>query len=356
LTYGVTLSDASAFNVQFVGNAPVFIDVLSFRQYQKGEFWLAHRQFCEQFLNPLILRSRLGVAHNSFYRGNLEGISILDMERMLPNWQKFSSWILFSHVYMQAKLQGAANKEHKISARKAARKQLPEATFVAMLKQLRDWISKLHPKDKNKTVWADYASNHSYADDETVAKRAFVAEFVSKAKPQTVWDLGCNTGDYAQVSLDAGAQRVIGFDFDLNALDAGFRRAQKENLNFLPIFLDAANPSPSQGWNHSERMSLAERASPDALLALAFEHHIAIGRNVPLDQLLDWIVSLAPLGVIEFVPKSDPMITQMLALRDDIFPDYSEETFRAHLQDNARIVHSQCVSKAGRTLYWYDRS
>ena len=51
LEYGVTLSDASAYNIQFRGPRPVFIDHLSFRRYRPGEIWAGHRQFCEQFLH-----------------------------------------------------------------------------------------------------------------------------------------------------------------------------------------------------------------------------------------------------------------------------------------------------------------
>src|SRR5688500_19315130 len=40
LEHGVTLSDASAYNVQFVGSRPLFIDYLSFRKYRDGEFWI----------------------------------------------------------------------------------------------------------------------------------------------------------------------------------------------------------------------------------------------------------------------------------------------------------------------------
>ena len=55
LAHDVALSDATAYNVQFIGARPVFIDTLSFRPYRKGEFWRGHRQFCEQLL-PAIYR------------------------------------------------------------------------------------------------------------------------------------------------------------------------------------------------------------------------------------------------------------------------------------------------------------
>ena len=84
---------------------------------------------------------------------------------------------------------------------------------------------------------------------------------------------------------------MVGFDFDQAALEVAYRRAKEGGLPFLPLWLDAANPSPSQGWGQAERKGFAGRANPDALLALAFIHHIAIGRNVPLDMATDWIVA-----------------------------------------------------------------
>ncbi|MGH8719441.1 MAG: hypothetical protein ACREV0_10955, partial [Burkholderiales bacterium] len=84
LERGVTLSDASAYNLQFQGVTPIFIDTLSFRRYREGEFWTGHRQFCEQFVNPLLLRALLGIPHNAWYRGALEGISGHELSRLLP--------------------------------------------------------------------------------------------------------------------------------------------------------------------------------------------------------------------------------------------------------------------------------
>jgi hypothetical protein len=104
-----------------------------------------------------------------------------------------------------------------------------------------------------------------------------------------------------------------------------------------------------------ERRSTQERGGADALIALAFEHHLAIGRNVPLDQLVAWLVTLAPKGIIEFVQKSDPTVQQLLALREDIFCDYDSARFEAALKSQARIVAVEQVSAQGRTLYSFER-
>ena len=58
LENNVNLIDSSAYNVQFIDNQPIFIDVLSMKEYKDGTPWEGHKQFCENFLNPLILKSK----------------------------------------------------------------------------------------------------------------------------------------------------------------------------------------------------------------------------------------------------------------------------------------------------------
>ncbi len=348
----INLIDATAYNIQFQGPRPVFIDHLSFRPYREGEFWTGHKQFCEQFLNPLLLRAVLGITHNAWYRGALEGIPVDELNRLLPLRRKFS-WRVLSHVTLQARLQQSALKKGGQSRVKD--RKLPKPAFLHMLKSLHDWIAKLEPADTGKTVWGDYAQNHSYSDEEVVAKKDFVANAVRRFDAQMVWDIGCNTGDYSKVALEAGARKVVGFDFDQQALELAYARAVDENLDFLPLFLDAANPSPDQGWAQAERMGMAARRNADAVIALAVIHHLAIGRNVPLEAVVEWLVGMAPSGVIEFVPKQDPMVQTLLALREDIFPDYTEEAFLAHLQKHAEVVASQTVSRSGRLMVAFRR-
>jgi len=355
LEHNATLSDASAYNVQFKGAKPVFIDTLSLIPYEEGTLWAGHRQFCEQFLNPLLLRAHFGIPHNTWYRGAMEGISACDLSALLP-WYKKISWNVFAYVVLAARLQDKAIASHSESVETAKKQSLSKAQLTGILKQLRRWIAGLLPKSQGATVWGNYVETHTYASEEEREKREFVARFVQQTQPSMLWDLGCNAGEYSQLSLESGADYVVGFDFDQRAIERAYARAQEKDLAFLPLFLDASNPSGGQGWLGQERKSLTARSNANAVIALAFEHHLAIGRNIPLMQVVDWLIEQAPTGVIEFIEKTDPTIQQMLALREDVFADYSLETFTQALVSRARIVETKVVSKHGRRLFWYDRS
>ena len=349
-----TLSDASAYNVQFRGSRPVFVDHLSFRPYVDGEIWAGHRQFCEQFINPLVLAAKAGVMPNAWYRGAQEGLPTADVSRLIPLRHKFS-WSVFMHIVMQARLDRAAvSGSEAVDTGAMSKARLPKTSLVNMLKGLRSWIAGLQPPP-GATVWQDYAGNNSYASSEASEKLRLVGEMVADVEPGLLLDVGCNSGDYSLAALEAGAGQVVGFDVDFGALETAFARGQARDLNFLPLHFDAANPSPDQGWAQGERAGFAVRAKGDAVLALAFIHHLAIGKNIPLPRLLNWLMDRAPEGIIEFVPKEDPMVQRLLALREDIFDSYSFETFITMIRARAEIVNDVQISESGRRLVRFSR-
>lgn len=305
-----------------------------------------------QFLNPLLMWSKLGIAPNSWFRGGLEGIAPEDFSR-LPSWRHNLSFTVLSHLTGQAAVQHHANRG-KVKVGSAGGSRLSRPGFKGMLSGLRSYIGGL-TIPQQQTVWGNYAYDNSYKSDEAVCKHRFVAKMVAQTKPAKLFDLGCNSGDYSQTASEAGAGYVVGFDFDFGALEAAVARSRAKDLSFLPLWLDAANPSPSQRWAQGERRGLHERADADAVAALAFIRHIAIARNVPLGMVIDWVMAMAPVGVIEFPPKSDPMVQQLLANRTDIFADYDPESFLAEVRRRGRVVETEELSPGGRLLVWYDR-
>ena len=71
---GMILKDSSAYNIQWRGTQPVFIDIPSFEVLRQGEPWVGYRQFCELFLYPLMMQAYKGVDFRPWLRGSIDGI------------------------------------------------------------------------------------------------------------------------------------------------------------------------------------------------------------------------------------------------------------------------------------------
>ena len=90
LKNGLCLKDASAYNVSFFNNQPVFIDFLSINKYDEGSFWAGYKQFINQFLNPLLLKSLLNLNFHNFYKSDQDGFHTSDLSKLLKLKHYFS--------------------------------------------------------------------------------------------------------------------------------------------------------------------------------------------------------------------------------------------------------------------------
>jgi ribosomal protein L11 methylase PrmA len=189
----------------------------------------------------------------------------------------------------------------------------------------------------------------------TRAKEAAVAAALAAAGGTRAWDLGANTGRYSRIAADQG-YRVIAFDIDPAAVERGYVAGRERGEDrILPLLGDLVDPSPGLGWGNAERRSLLDRAEADVTLSLALVHHLAIGRNVPLPMIADLLARLAPHAIVEFVPKSDAMTARLLASRKDIFPDYTEDGFRAAFATGFDLLTAVPLEGTERTLFHFRR-
>ena len=348
MTHGLELRDASAYNVQFIGVRPVFIDTLSFRRATPGAPWIAYRQFCEHFLAPLALMSRRDIRLGGLLRDHLDGIPLDLAARLLPARTRLSLG-LGSHIHLHARAQRRHADRPEAAGEAATRKMSPTRqaalhdSLVRLIGGL-DWT----PAG---TEWADYGTASSYDDASATAKDAVVGALIGDASPSVVWDLGANNGRYSAIAART-AGRVVALDIDPAAGERHWRDlVARGETRVLPVLQDLANPSPAIGWDGRERKSLFERAEGATLLALALVHHLAIGRNVPLPMLSATLARLGDKLIIEWVPKDDPMVRRLLATREDVFPDYTASGFEAAFSAHWRIERSMRVGETPRTIY-----
>jgi hypothetical protein len=346
LKRGMILKDASAYNIQFMNGKPVFIDTLSFEKYEEGQPWVAYRQFCQHFLAPLALAYYKDVRLLGLSRLHIDGVPLDLAASLLPkrSWLKMGVAL---HIRLHSRGQtryaddtSSQEKQHGLS-----RKSLDNivSNLYETLKGLK-WRA-------NTTEWAEYYQGDSYDNAGLEHKKELVQRYVAQVKPQTVWDLGANTGLHSRLASSQGID-TIAWDIDPGAVEINYRqiKADKEQ-NILPLVLDLTNPSPAMGWANSERESFAERSNADLIFALALIHHLAISNNVPLPDVASFMSQLSEWLIIEFVPKEDHKVKKLLATREDIFPTYTKEGFEAAFSTHFKIEQVGQVQNTERLLY-----
>lgn len=346
---GFILKDSTAYNYQFIGSRCVLIDIPSIERRHPKDPWMGYTQFCRHFLNPLLIHSLLRVSPHPMIRGQLEGIPVEEAHALIPFWKQFraGAWL---HVGLQAAL---SKRSLGGASERSLFQNLPDQgeVILATVRKLVRLIRRL-PNPRQQTVWTDYERTHSYSESGRQAKRAMLTEVVARAKPSLVYDLGANTGEYSLLAAEH-AGYVVALDSDASAVDRLYQRLKgAASGKVLPILMDLANPSPDQGFAGVERRSFANREHPDFVVAFALVHHLRISGNIPVASMLDWFRSLgAAQLLVEFVPKQDPMVCQLLKNREDVYPDYTAQVFERECAARFRIVERKALPEGGREIF-----
>jgi hypothetical protein len=343
---GLILKDATPYNVQWNGPRPVFIDVGSFERYRDGTAWEGYRQFCQLHLYPLLLAAWKGVPFQPWLRGSLDGIHPAEMRNLLSLRDRFRRGAT-THVVLHARLEqryASRTREVKSELKRAGfRKEL----VLANARKLHRLVEGLEWRGAS-AAWGAYTQTWTYSERDAERKAAFVRDAARALAPKLVWDLGCNDGTYSKLCA-AECAYVVATDADHHVID---QLAREEHERILPLVVDLADPPPSLGWRGAERKHLPARGKPDLTLALALVHHLAITRNVPLAELLDWFASLDGALVIEFVDPSDEMAQRLLdAKREGLHGDYTRAEFERLLGERFDVERTEELAEGRRVLY-----
>jgi ribosomal protein L11 methylase PrmA len=350
LSQDFILKDSSAFNIQFLGSKPIFIDALSFVRLAPGEPWVGYNQFCKMFVYPLMLRAYKRVPFQSWLRSELEGLDPVTFRRLFGARDLLRAGV-FTHVYLQAVMQKRLEASQTNVRGQIKRAGLSKAAITHNLAGLRRLLLKLQARDDG-SPWLGYAGSHSYDSQALQQKEDFVRRAVERQRPRLLWDLGSNTGHFSRIAGQYAGQ-VLAFDADVGSLNRFYAALKEEqSQNILPLVLNLANPSPDQGWGGRERRALIARGKPDFVLCLALIHHLAISCNIPVESFVAWLAELGSSLVIEFVTRQDPMVQKLLLNKDDTYDDYHRPDFEAFLKQRFQVEDSLELDGGRRVLYF----
>jgi hypothetical protein len=344
---GFTLKDATPYNIQFVGREPVFIDIPSFEPLQEGEPWSGYRQFCEMFLFPLLLQAYKGCNFQPFMRACIDGVNVQQAAALFGFRDRFRKGVM-SHVWLQSKLDrryGGSSENVRSNLKSAG---FNRELILVNVRKLQKLINGLEWEAKG-SEWGDYTEFHNYSDEDHARKEAFIRDSVISERPLTVWDIGCNTGQFSRIAA-AHCERVVSTDIDHVAVERIYLNPETPG-NILPLVQNVADPSPNWGWRNRERSDLQTRSDPDLVLCLALIHHVVITANIPLAEFIEWLAGLTDKLVIEYVSRRDDKVQTLLRNKEDKYRDYSRESIEANLRTHFEIKRQQDVNDGDRSLY-----
>lgn len=347
---GCILKDATPFNIQWHKGKFIFIDSLSFERYDEKIPWIAYRQFCENFLSPLLLMHYTKASLHQLVLAYPNGIPISITKSLLPKKSRFS-FLVYLHIYLQASFENKKSSESKKPI------QFSKKKMLNLLSSLEALISKLKTPNQ-KTTWSAYYEEASLRNDYLDVKKEMVKSFINDlAAISNAVDIGANDGEFSKLLASKNIE-TISVDFDANCINNLYLNIKSTNESAIqPLIIDISNPSPSIGVNNEERSSFLSRANAELVIALAVIHHLAIGKNIPFEKIAVMFKKIVKTYlVIEFVPKADEKVQLMLKEKADIYTDYTIERFEMIFSQYFNLMNKKEINNSGRVLYTFKRN
>jgi SAM-dependent methyltransferase len=356
LAEGMTIKDASPFNVLFRGPNPVFVDLLSFeRRDPRDPVWKPSAQFKRTFLLPLLVNKYFDLGMDQIFMSDREGIEPEKVHRLGNGIQRFRPQFLWS-VTLPTWLATRQRSSWPSIYRKRYYKEPEKAQFILSLlfKRLRRQLGKVAPDNgKKKSFWSDYLETNSYSREEFAQKGRFVEEALREYSPKWVLDIGCNTGHFSSIAARCGAS-VVAIDNDPVVTGMVWRMARSEQLDILPLVINFGQPSPATGWRNGENPSFLDRAQGtfDAVMFLAVIHHFLVREGIPLIEIIHLLADLTKdLLLIEYISPADPMFERLMRGREDLFKDLTPAVFESACRRHFVLLQKVQLQNGRRGLY-----
>lgn len=347
LNYGMILKDATPFNFTFYRGHCIFFDTLSFELYEEGKPWMAYRQFCETMLGPLSLIFFNDASWARMMQAYINGWPLFFVSKNLPLKTRLYLPILL-HIHWHARFQSGKQKQVRS---KGLTKEKLLVLWQMMEKSIQKWT--YHHKSEN---WVNYYDVDIQSNEYLQSKTITVTRWLETIKPGRVIDLGANNGMFSMIASKYSGE-VIAVESDhacIEKLRLDIRSSGITNIETL--IADLTQPTAGVGWGNEERTSLLQRLNGDMVLALALIHHLCISANIPLSFVARLFAQITTRYVlIEFVPRSDRKVTEMLHNRKDIFDDYTETEFTRCFGIHFRLQQFAKCSLSDRKLYLWEK-
>lgn len=334
--YGLTIKDWHPYNILFKGTNPVFVDFTSIIPIEN----LSNEAYLTPPRVPVLFRQVWDTTSAYFYEM---------YQRMFVPYFLLPLYLMHQREHNRARIRmsetilNAANQviepKEVFPVRsidklrfevKACLKKLCLAEHGAIklkfLQILRSEVEGLSVS-LHSSGYTDYyaAKSEEFGfepSSDWTDKQRIVYEGISQFRPQTLLDIGSNTGWFSVLAAGLGS-KVVAIDTDEACAELLYGRAKERGLCILPLVMDIAKPTPDVrplayenepslsliGGDFPLILSAHKRLRCDMVLALAIVHHLALGQGLPFHDIVKILSAFTnKYLLIEFIARDDPLI------------------------------------------------
>ncbi len=345
LKYGMILKDATPYNFYINADKAVLFDTSSFIFFKENDKWLAYKQFCEEFLSPIILMHYNGQNWGKLYLSQLRGIPLKFVSKQLPTKTWLNLTVLL-HIHLHAKYIKKPSTENN-TENKGFTLEKVNAMIALIRKSVSSWKSPYLFKNH----WAGYYEN----DIETAAyinsKEEVIRTWLAATKPNSVLDLGANTGRFSFIA-SSYTNKVIALESDETCVDEIDKEISlKKNNNTFPLIGDLSEPSPALGLMNKEFSTIFDRASSEMVLGLALVHHLYFTKDMSFAQIAEIFSRLSTKYlIVEFIPNEDRKVKGLIQIKPHRARDYTLESFKDNLTAYYELIETKALVSSTRIL------
>jgi SAM-dependent methyltransferase len=310
---GLTLQDAYPWNILFEGTKPVYLDFSSIIRTNRSYIWIPYQQFCDHFYHPLLLnKTGRGRMSRSLLHNHLEGVLSEDIRDSLTLSQKLTLPGYFSRIALPSLISsrlasgGAENRMRSMLA--TLSKEISDSQRRRFFDGLTKDIENINLRN-DPSAWEGYYSETN--DEELRCKLGMVDSILSRLKPATTLDIGCNTGAFSVLAAKAGS-RVVAIDSDEACVSRLYVKAREDALDILPLVMQILSPTAAFGCCESEFPPASERLSCDMVLLLAVIHHLALTHAQSFERIIKTVKRFQKnYAIYEYVDRADKMADRL---------------------------------------------
>ena len=224
---------------------------------------------------------------------------------------------------------------NKMRIRKVSERIVRQATPETRKRFLESLLHLLNksPKRSTKDSWSEYYTMSRRSQNAT--KLNIVAKLLDRMKPQTVLDVGSNTGLFSVEAARRGA-RVISLDRSESCIEGLYATARRENLTITPLIADVVCPTPAFGHLGIQFPSLWKRVRSSLVLFLGIMHHVHVTGRQSFDRIIELLSAVSEDHLIfEFVGRNDAEMPHLPRSRTI---DYTRDSVVGELESRFRVL------------------